>query len=41
MLQVPGNGKVDYQFLISGSGQVTFSYDSQKAGKLTKTIELQ
>jgi hypothetical protein len=40
MLQVPGNGKVDFQFLISGRGTVTFSYDSLKAGKLSKTIEL-
>jgi hypothetical protein len=40
MLQVPGNGKAEFQFLISGKGIVTFAYTSRKAGKLTKTVEL-
>ncbi len=40
MLQVPGYGKADYQFLISGKGPVTFDYQSRKAGKLSKTVEL-
>ena len=40
MLQVPGNGKVEFQFLVSGEGTLTFDYESRKAGKLTKTVEL-
>ena len=40
MLQVPGNGKVEFQFLISGRGSVTFDYTSRKAGSLSKTVEL-
>ena len=39
-LQVPGNGKVEYQFLVSGKGAVTFDYASTKAGKLKTTVEL-
>ncbi len=38
--QVPGFGKVEYQFLISGKGKVTLSFDSRKAGKITKIIDL-
>jgi len=40
MLQVPGSGKVEFQFLISGKGTVTFDYASRKAGRLAKTVEL-
>jgi hypothetical protein len=40
MLQVPGNGKVEFQFLISGSGDLTFDYTSRKAGRLSETVEL-
>ncbi len=40
MLQVPGNSKVDFQFLVSGDGDLTFDYTSRKAGKLSKTVEL-
>jgi hypothetical protein len=40
MLQVPGSGKVEFQFLLSGEGSVTFDYTSRKAGNLSKTIEL-
>jgi hypothetical protein len=40
MLQVPGNGKVEFQFLVSGKGTLTFDYTSRKAGKLTKMVEL-
>ncbi len=39
-IQVPGFGKVDYQFLISGKGKVTIQYESRKAGKLSETISL-
>lgn len=38
--QVPGFGKVEYQFLVSGKGELNISYESRKAGKLSKTIEL-
>jgi hypothetical protein len=40
-LQVPGQGKVDFQFLLSGKGEVTFAYRSFKAGKAAKTVTLQ
>jgi len=40
LIQVPGFGKVDYQFLISGKGKVTIQYESRKAGKLSETISL-
>jgi hypothetical protein len=39
-LAVPGFGKVEYQFLISGSGSVTVRYRSRHAGKLEKTVQL-
>jgi hypothetical protein len=41
LLQVPGNGKIDFQFLVSGKGEVTVSYQSIKAGRQTKTVTLQ
>jgi hypothetical protein len=31
---------VEFQFLVSGEGTLTFAYESRKAGKLTKTVEL-
>ena len=40
-LQVPGDGKVEFEFLVSGKGEVTVAYQSQKAGKVTKTVVLQ
>ena len=40
-LQVPGNGKVEFQFLVSGKGELTVAYQSQKAGKASKTVVLQ
>ncbi len=40
-VQVPGDGKVEYEFLVSGKGDVTVSYRSLKAGKVTKTVTLQ
>jgi hypothetical protein len=40
-LAVPGFGKVEHQFLITGSGSVTLKYESRFAGKITKTVELQ
>jgi hypothetical protein len=39
--QVPGDGKVEFEFLLSGKGDVTVSYRSLKAGKVTKTVTLQ
>jgi hypothetical protein len=40
-LQVPGDGKVEFEFLVSGKGEMTVAYQSQKAGKATKTVVLQ
>ncbi len=39
-LQVPGSGKVEFQFLVSGRGALTLEYVSRKAGRLTGTVEL-
>jgi len=39
-LVVPGFGKVDHQFLISGKGDVTVSYESRHGGKIEKTVRL-
>ncbi|HEY3384353.1 MAG TPA: M14 family metallopeptidase [Vicinamibacterales bacterium] len=39
-LQVPGDGKVEYQFLVSGKGALTVTYQSLKAGKVTKTMTI-
>jgi hypothetical protein len=41
LLQVPGDGKVEFEFLVSGKGDLTFAYQSLKAGKATKTVTLQ
>ena len=40
-LQVPGDGKVEFEFLVSGKGEMTVAYQSQKAGKATRTVALQ
>ncbi len=37
---VPGFGKVEYQFLIKGGGEITLSYESVKAGKIVKKVNL-
>ncbi len=39
-LAVPGFGKIEYQFLVSGSGSITVNYNSRHAGKLRKTVKL-
>ena len=38
--QVPGFGKVDYQFLVSGKGNLVIEYESRKAGKIKKQVKL-
>ncbi|MCK4699084.1 MAG: hypothetical protein KAT38_02070, partial [Bacteroidales bacterium] len=38
--QVPGFGKVEYQFLVSGKGNLIIEYESRKAGKIKKQVEL-
>jgi hypothetical protein len=40
-VQVPGDGKVEFEFLVSGKGEVTVSYQSVKAGRVKKTVTLQ
>ena len=40
MCQVPGFGKVEYQFLVSGKGTVDIDYQSIKAGKRKVSVEL-
>jgi hypothetical protein len=39
-LVVPGFGKVEYQFLVEGKGDVTIRYASRHGGKLSKTVKL-
>lgn len=38
--QVPGLGKIEYRFIISGKGKVSVEYESRKAGKKTSRIDL-
>ena len=40
-LAVPGFGKVEHEFLVSGAGTLTIAYQSRHAGKLSKAITLQ
>lgn len=37
---VPSYGVVEYQFLIEGKGEVTFTYESQKANNLKTSMKL-
>ncbi|MCP5051940.1 MAG: hypothetical protein GY940_32530 [bacterium] len=39
-LTVPGFGKVEYQFLVSGSGSITLDYNSVHAGKIKQNVSL-
>ena len=38
--QVPGLGKVEYQFFVSGKGSIEVKFESRKAGSITQTIQL-
>jgi hypothetical protein len=38
--QVPGMGKVEYQFFITGKGSVEITFDSRKAGTRKAVVEL-
>ena len=38
--QVPGMGKVEYQFFITGKGNVEIKFESRKAGTRKVTVEL-
>jgi len=40
LLQVPGSAKVDYQFLVSGTGTLTVTYSSVKAGTRSVTVDV-
>lgn len=39
-LFVPGFGKIEHQFLVSGKGEVTIRYESRFAGSIEKKIKL-
>jgi hypothetical protein len=39
-LFVPGFGKVEHEFLVAGTGNLTIAFQSRHAGKITKTITL-
>ena len=39
-IQVPGFGMVEYQFLVSGKGTLDIKYESLKAGKISKKVDL-
>jgi hypothetical protein len=38
--QVPGQGKIEYQFLVNGKGSIDIKYESRKAGTITQNVEL-
>ena len=40
-LVVPGFAKVEHEFLVAGSGQLTVTYQSRHAGRISKTVTLQ
>jgi hypothetical protein len=40
LCQVPGFGKIEYQFLVSGRGDVEIKFASRKAGTVSKTVAL-
>ncbi len=37
---MPGNSHAEYQFLIEGKGEITFSYESQKAKNVSASVKL-
>jgi hypothetical protein len=39
-LFIPGFGKMEHQFLVSGKGEITIKYQSRHAGKLVKRVTL-
>jgi hypothetical protein len=39
--QVPGQGKVEYQFLVNGKGNIDIKFESRKAGTITQSVPLQ
>jgi len=39
-LAVPGFGKIEYQFLVSGTGSIQIEYSSRHAGRIVKNIQL-
>ncbi len=39
-LQVPGNGKVEFQFLLTGAGEAEVVYTGRKAGTVRTTVAL-
>jgi hypothetical protein len=39
-LALSGFGVVEYEFLIEGKGDVTFSFESQKAKNVTTSVKL-
>jgi len=39
-LFVPGFGKVEHQFLVSGKGEIEITYRSRHAGRIIKTLKL-
>jgi hypothetical protein len=38
--QVPGSGKIEYRFIVSGKGKITIEYSSRKAGNRTIQVDL-
>lgn len=40
MCQVPAFGKLEYQFLVSGRGDIEIRYESRKAGTVSKVVAL-
>jgi Zinc carboxypeptidase len=40
-LAVPGFGKVEFEFLVEGKGELTLRYESRHGGRITKTVKLE
>jgi len=40
LCQVPGFGKIEYQFLVVGRGNVDIKFESRKAGTVSESIQL-
>jgi hypothetical protein len=39
-LSIPGFGKTEYEFLVSGSGNLQIEYESRHAGKISKSVKI-
>jgi len=40
-LSIPGFAKIEHQFLVTGKGKLTITYESKHAGRISRDIDLQ